>query len=140
MKEINIFHEFEKTDINKNAVKKTLHLLFEQNGIDAFLIDIILVSDEFLLKMNKEYLNHDEYTDIITFDLSKEDDVLEGELYISIERVRENSIDLSLNFLDELYRVIIHGCLHLCGFGDKTKEEIKTIRERENYYLKTIIE
>ena len=97
-------------------------------------LNIIFCDDEFLLKINQEYLNHDYYTDIITFDYNSEE--IEGELYISIDRVRENANDLKVDFEQELHRVIIHGVLHLCGYGDKTEEEKKIIRCKEDSYLK----
>lgn len=98
-------------------------------------LNIIFCDDEYLLSMNQDYLNHDYYTDIITFDYSAEE--IEGELYISIDRVKENATALEVSFKHELHRVIIHGVLHLCGYGDKSEEEEKIMRSKEDFYLKS---
>lgn len=98
-------------------------------------VSIVFCSDEYLLKVNNEFLKHDFYTDIITFDYC-EDDLVSGDLLISIERVRENAEIQKGLFIDELHRVIIHGILHLLGYHDKAKNEVKVMREKEDYYLK----
>lgn len=86
--------------------------------------------------MNKRYLNHDFYTDIITFDLSEsKSSIIYGELYISIDRVKDNAQNNKSTFLNELQRVIFHGALHLCGYKDKTKADIKEMRKKEAEYL-----
>ena len=97
-------------------------------------ISIILTSDDYLLNVNQEYLQHDFYTDIITFDYS-EDDVINGDLFISIERVKENAFTNSVSFENELNRVVVHGYLHLCGYKDKSESEEKMMREKENQML-----
>jgi probable rRNA maturation factor len=89
--------------------------------------------------MNRNFLGHDYYTDIITFDNSEEKGILFAELYISLDRVKENAISLHVAFEIELFRVMAHGILHLCGYGDKTPDEIKTMREKENYYLDLLL-
>lgn len=99
-------------------------------------INIVFCSDEFLLRLNKEHLAHDYFTDIITFQYEK--DPIEGELFISLDRVIENAKDRKIPFLTELHRVIIHGVLHMIGYGDKSEEEQKTIRSKEDYYLKEL--
>lgn len=99
-------------------------------------IAIVFCSDEALLKVNREYLQHDYFTDIITFDYTDADKkIVSGDLMISIDTVRENSLKFSGSFIDELDRVIIHGILHLMGYGDKTPREEKKMREFENKYL-----
>ena len=98
-------------------------------------LSIIFCSDNALLAINKQFLNHDYYTDIITFPIEETATVFEAELYISIDRVKENAQDLSKIFQNELHRVIIHGVLHLCDYGDKTTEEIKIMRSKEDYYI-----
>ncbi len=96
-------------------------------------INYIFCDDDFLLQLNKQYLNHDTLTDIITFDLSETDElILIGEIYISIERVKENALKYGVNYDDELLRVIFHGILHLCGLKDKKQEDIKLMRENED--------
>lgn len=97
-------------------------------------INIILCTDEYLYKLNVRYLNHRTYTDIITFD-SSAGKLVSGELYISLDRVRENARALKVSVADELHRVMIHGVLHLCGHKDKTPVLKKRMRVREDYYL-----
>jgi probable rRNA maturation factor len=92
-------------------------------------------SDEYLLDINKQYLNHDTYTDIVTFDSSEEEDVISGDIFISIERIRENATKFAVTERDELHRVIIHGVLHLCGYYDKNKEDKELMTSKENQYL-----
>lgn len=95
----------------------------------------VFCSDAFLLEMNKNFLDHDSFTDIITFDLSETKKELQGEIYISTDRVRENAKTYKTTFTDELHRVIFHGLLHLCGFKDKTAKDQKVMRENEDYCL-----
>ncbi len=93
------------------------------------------MSDEQLLAMNKQYLNHDYYTDIITFDYS-ESSLISGDLFISVDRVRENAKQLKVSFNEELHRVMVHGVLHLLGFSDKSKAQAQTMRKQEDEALK----
>lgn len=97
-------------------------------------INIIFCSDNYILDVNMKYLQHDYFTDIITFDYC-EGDRLSGDLFISIDSVRENASFYGTEFKDELNRVIVHGILHLVGYDDQTEEEIKTMRSKEDYYL-----
>lgn len=97
-------------------------------------INIIFCSDNYILDVNVKYLGHDYYTDIITFDYC-EKDILSGDLFISIDTVRDNAEFYKTEFNDELNRVIVHGLLHLIGYDDHTQEEQKIMREKENYYL-----
>jgi len=97
-------------------------------------ISIIFVSDSYLLEMNQKYLNHDYYTDIITFDYC-EMNIVSGDLFISVDRVQENADTFNVDVLTEIHRVIIHGVLHLCGYKDKTEEEERLMLELENKYL-----
>ena len=97
-------------------------------------ISIIFCSDPYILDINQKYLGHDYFTDIITFDYC-EGDSLSGDLFISVDSVKENSIEYGTDFKDELNRVIIHGLLHLIGYDDHTVEEIAVMRMKENYYL-----
>ena len=96
----------------------------------------IFCSDEALLEINQQFLNHDTYTDIITFDLSENDNELTGEIYISKDRVTENAKKFATAYEDELHRVIFHGALHLCGFKDKTKADSLEMRRQEDKCLK----
>jgi len=97
-------------------------------------ISIIFCSDNYILDINQRYLQHDFFTDIITFDYC-EGNVLSGDLFISVDSVRENSIFYDVDFENELNRVIVHGILHLIGYDDHTEDDIKVMREKENYYL-----
>ena len=97
-------------------------------------INIIFCSDNYILDVNMKYLQHDYFTDIITFDYC-EKNVLSGDLFISIDSVRENALFYGTEFSDELNRVMVHGVLHLAGYDDHTEEEIKTMRSKEDYYL-----
>ena len=97
-------------------------------------ISIIFCSDNYILDINMKYLQHDYFTDIITFDYC-EGDKLSGDLFISIDSVRENAAQYGTEFADELNRVMVHGILHLIGYDDHTQKDIKTMRSKENYYL-----
>ena len=97
-------------------------------------ISIIFCSDNYILDINQRYLQHDYFTDIITFDYC-DGNVLSGDLFISVDSVRENSLFYGVDFETELYRVIVHGILHLIGYDDHTEDDIKVMREKENYYL-----
>lgn len=94
----------------------------------------IFCSDEYILDINIKYLGHDYYTDIITFPYKEGDDI-ESDLYISLERVKENAEDFHVSFDEELRRVMVHGLLHLFGYSDKSKEDIRLMREKEDYYI-----
>ena len=94
-------------------------------------ISYVFCDDAYLLNLNQQFLNHDTLTDIISFDNSVGNEI-NGEIYISVERVRENATEYSESFLEELHRVIIHGILHYCGYQDKDKEDAKRMREKEN--------
>lgn len=98
-------------------------------------LSYVFCSDDFLLEINQSYLNHDTYTDIITFDYN-EDGLLSGEIYISTDRVVENALRFRESETDELHRVMVHGLLHLCGYPDKTDEEKDVMRKLENEKIK----
>lgn len=97
-------------------------------------INYIFCDDEYLLKVNRDFLQHDYYTDIITFDYVK-GKTIAGDIFVSLPRISENAETHSKNFNLELHRVLAHGVLHLCGYKDKTEEEIKEMRNKEDYYL-----
>jgi rRNA maturation RNase YbeY len=98
-------------------------------------INYLFCNDEYILEINKQYLNHDYYTDIISFDYSVGNE-LHGDLFVSIERVRENATDFNVSFDEELKRVIIHGILHYCGYKDKSNEDELLMREKEDEKIK----
>ena len=106
----------------------------QEEGKHVGALNYIFCDDEYLHKINVEFLNHDTYTDIITFDYCVGDELI-SDVYVSVERVRENAQDFSVSFEEELHRVLIHGLLHLCGYKDKTEEESSLMRSKENYYL-----
>ncbi len=110
----------------------------EKEGKEAGLISFIVSNDEFLVKLNREYLHHDFYTDVITFDYSEDGKGVSGDVYISLERVEENAKDLQIRVIDELYRVMIHGVLHLLGYSDSDDSTRQIMREKEDYYLSLI--
>jgi probable rRNA maturation factor len=99
-------------------------------------IAYIFCSDEYLLNKNRQFLEHDFYTDIITFPLSETEKEIEAEIYISVDRVKDNAAKFKSDFSDELYRVIFHGVLHLMGFKDKSSKNKETMRAKENEWLR----
>lgn len=115
----------------KAKLKRFIPELFSDNALILESITFIFCSDEYLLDLNRQFLQHDYYTDILTFDLSTEQSVI-GEIYISIDRVKENAKTEQISFQDELLRIIFHGVLHLCDFGDKTPPEKKKMTSKEN--------
>jgi len=100
-------------------------------------INYIFCDDDYLHKLNVEFLNHDTLTDIISFDYSV-GKIIQGDIFISVERVKENASDFKVPFVEELHRVIIHGVLHYCGYKDKTPKDSLLMREKENFYLKRL--
>lgn len=132
---INFFSEdidfsLENESLISDWIQKSITKEKKQPGEISF----IFSSDENILKINNEYLDHDFYTDIITFDY-RENDTISGDIFISIDRVKENALSLSLPFQDELHRVIIHGVLHIIGYKDKSSEEESLMRSKEDFYL-----
>ena len=121
---------------NKMALKYYLTNLFKVERVELQALTYVFCSDEYLLEINQEFLQHDDYTDIITFSLGDEGAPVVGEIYISTDRVKENSFQLATMFHVELHRVIFHGALHLCGYSDKNTDEKKRMREKEDFYLK----
>ena len=132
------FHnEDVKLEVNSSELSTWIKDAVNSFGFLVGDLNVIFCSDEHLKEINIKYLNHDYYTDIITFDYS-EKTLINGDLFISTDRIKENSSKNKVKFIVELYRVIIHGVLHLCGFNDKTSAEKKKIREKEDYLLSLI--
>jgi len=119
----------------KNDLRLWLAKVFMAEGRNLESLSIILCSDEYLYKLNKQFLKHLTYTDIITFDQSTSKSSISGELYISIDRIKDNAKNLNVNVLDEIHRVIVHGSLHLCGYGDKDPKSKAKMTSSENFYL-----
>ena len=117
------------SDWISNVIDEEEHKLEEVN--------YVFCDDNYLNKLNVEFLNHDTLTDIISFDYSV-GKVIQGDVFISVERVAENAIDYKVSFLEELHRVIVHGILHYCGYNDKTDKDAVLMRSKENYYLSAL--
>ena len=135
------FHQADQSTVLKNKIRLKHFLAsivqdFRKNHrIDT--INYIFCSDEYLLTINQEYLQHDTYTDIITFDLSNNETKIVSDIYISIDRVKENAQKFNSSMEQELHRVLFHGILHLCGLKDKSKQDAALMRSKEEYYLNT---
>lgn len=112
-----------------------LHLFKKENNVDLESLTYIFCTDQYLRKLNRRFLNHDYYTDILTFVLSDKGNPLVSEIYISIDRVKENSQKLNIFQHNELLRVIFHGALHLCGYNDNTDRQKIRMRQKEDEYL-----
>ena len=119
---------------NQKNISDWIEKTIIEEGFKVGELSYLFVSDEELLETNKTFLQHDYYTDIISFDytLGK---LISGEMHLSIDRIKDNAKQFSNSFKDELHRVIIHGILHYCGYKDKTESEQKTMRAKEDYYL-----
>lgn len=130
---IHFFYENTEEKIQENLkiwIEKII--ISEEKKIGE--INYIFCDDEYLLQVNKEYLQHDYYTDIITFDYVK-GKTISGDIFVSLPRIFDNAETLSKDFDSEFFRVLAHGILHLCGYKDKTDEEISEMRNKEDYYL-----
>ena len=139
MRKIRIdYADFTMRISQRSALKQVLLEIFQDNSKELDSLQYVLCSDEYLLNINKEFLDHDTYTDIITFTLSESGEAIVGEVYISLERVKENASKLTLPVQTELRRVFIHGALHLCGYLDKTAAAKRLMTEKEDYYLAKI--
>jgi rRNA maturation RNase YbeY len=132
---------------NRRFTKALLIELFRKEQVPLAGVSYILCDDEYLFQINRQFLKHDDYTDIITFDLSGEVGINQqrptpgaipkvGEIYISVDRVVDNAMELETDREEELRRVMIHGCLHLCGYKDKLNEEKTVMRRKEDEYLR----
>lgn len=122
--------------IKRKRLKEYLFSIFKIEKKILESLNIIFCNDVYLLDLNQNFLNHNFYTDTLTFPLSTNPEKLIGEIYISVERIRENSKALSIPYQDELARVIIHGCLHLCGYKDKPKIHRNQMIKKQEEYLK----
>ena len=120
---------------DKKRLKLFLPQIFTDSNKVLATVSYIFCSDDYLLQINNEFLQHDFYTDIITFNLSDNKKEISGEIYISIDRVKDNALQLNIRYTDEIKRVIFHGALHLCGYKDKKTKDIKTMRRAEDFYM-----
>jgi probable rRNA maturation factor len=138
-KKINFFVEnIHFTLKNKQVVRNWIFDTIQSYQCKTGEINYIFCSDEYLRKVNVEYLQHDYYTDIITFDSSEDEKTIAGDMYISIDRVKDNAQDLGVSFEHELHRVLIHGILHLIGYEDDTDENEAEMRSLENKALQNL--
>lgn len=126
--------DLEFTPQSPDEIKAWIVSAIHEEKKELGFLNFIFTSDKQLLSINQEYLNHDTYTDIITFDYC-ENNVISGDIFLSIDRIRENAETFQTPFLDELHRVIIHGVMHLCGYADKRDEDKALMSEKEDYYL-----
>lgn len=123
---------------NTNQITDWIHNVISKEGFDCGEINYIFCDDEYLLKLNIDYLDHDTLTDIISFDYTV-GNLISGDIYISVPRVKENADLFNTSFENELHRVIIHGILHYCGYKDKSNVQKVIMRSKEDEYLNTLI-
>ena len=124
---------------NRTALKAFIEKAIKKEGLRIETLQYIFCSDKYILGINKSYLQHDYYTDIISFDLSETKGKLIGEVYISIDRVKDNAKTHKTSLKEELLRVIFHGALHFCGYKDKKPSDIKKMRSQEDKWLKSYL-
>lgn len=132
---IHFFYEEVSSDLKEEAISKWLTAVVEAENKVLRSIRFIFCKDAYLHQINVDYLNHDTLTDVITFPYAIEEDIVDGEIFISIERIVENAKTFKTTYEQELNRVMVHGVLHLCGYDDKNKEAKEKMTEKENHYL-----
>ena len=133
---INFFCEDIEFKVPQSRITKTwLKSIATTEGFELNQLNYLFCSDEHILSINRQYLEHDFYTDIITFDNSEDEKVIEGDIFISIERVQENAKNLNQIFEVEFRRVLAHGVLHLCGYNDTDDSQEEMMRTKEDFYL-----
>lgn len=120
--------------VSKKDLKQAVKSLVLNEGKSLKDLSLVFTDDDYLLEVNKQYLNHDYFTDVITFDYSDFPEV-SGDVMISLDRVKDNALSMNLAFEQEFYRVVFHGMLHLCGYKDKSKEDVVLMREKEDFYI-----
>ena len=132
------FEDCDKFPFHEEQIREWIFFMINNEQKKAGVLNFIFCSDEYLHNVNVDYLGHDTLTDIITFDYSDEFNSISGDIFISVDRVKENALQLKISFLYELCRVIAHGILHISGYGDKHPDEIAVMRNKEDYYLKYV--
>ncbi|GAB5417163.1 MAG: rRNA maturation RNase YbeY [Crocinitomicaceae bacterium] len=128
------YEDTEILDVNPEFFVSWLKKVCESEGCELGELGVVFCSDEYILDANNRFLNHDYYTDIITFDY-REGDLINGDLLISVDRVKDNAILLGVEWMRELNRVMVHGVLHIIGYMDKSAEDAEVMREKEDFYL-----
>ncbi len=129
------YEEYDHFEIYNKLTSQWLNTIAENYEYHIEELNYIFCSDDYLLQINRQYLQHDYYTDIITFDNSEDESTISGDIFISVDRIKENAVYYSTTFDKELRRVIAHGLLHLIGYGDKNKEEQIVMRKNEDACL-----
>lgn len=133
---INIENIYPGINVKKKQIKDLAQIVLSKEGISKAEINIILVDDEYIIRLNQEYLNKNRTTDVLSFSLVDEKDAqLEGEVYANIEQIIRQAVDYRVAFNEELSRIIIHGLLHLIGFNDQADEEKQIMTQKEDQYL-----
>lgn len=132
-----LFRNADKTFLfhDKKGLKQFIEYLFKKEKKGLYELTYVFCSDEYLLGINRDFLKHDYYTDIITFDLSENPKQIIGEIYVSLDRIKDNAKTLQTSVKEETLRVIFHGALHLCGYKDKSKTDILKMRKKEDQYI-----
>lgn len=121
---------------NRRRLRAFISTIFVQEGMRLASLSFVFCTDKYLLEINRTYLEHDHYTDIITFDLTEAGaKTISGEVYLSVERIRANAQEFGVTLQQELHRVMFHGILHLCGYADKSPKEKVVMTNKENLYL-----
>jgi len=134
---INFNYELDFKLDNESEIAVWISNVISEENYKLEEINYVFCDDEYLHKLNVEFLNHDTLTDVISFDYSV-GKLIQGDIFISIERVKENANSFEVSFASELNRVMVHGVLHYCGYKDKEEVDVKAMRDKENHYLKTI--
>ena len=138
MNEVIEFVEEANTTVTSfESIKSWLLKVISQEGKSTGVITYVFMDDESLLEYNKQYLNHDFYTDVITFDDSNFPEI-NGDILVSVDRIKDNANQLKTEFKEEFLRVVVHGVLHLCGYKDKSESEEKMMRSKEAFYLNQV--
>lgn len=129
-----LFEDITPFNVSIDLIASKTNYMIDNEGFVEGDVVLIFCSDTYLLELNKKHLNHDSFTDIITFSYQN-NDVVSGDLFISIDRIKENAKKFGCSFEKELERVVYHGVLHLCGYNDKSSEEMREMKSKENFYL-----
>lgn len=129
----------ERAGIQPDLVKSAVNEVFSGEAMKISSISVLFISDDEIIEVNKKYLDHNVTTDVITFPLSENSDPIEGEIYISIDTTRRNSVEFGVTHKSELLRVAIHGALHLSGYDDSTSVLKSKMKEKEDYYLSQVV-
>jgi len=125
----------QRLPLTKQNISQIVNLVFNAEGIKNYSLNFNFISGKEIQKINKNYLNHDYVTDIITFPYAENDKLIDGEIFISPEQVKENSKAYNSSYRNEIKRVVIHGCLHLLGYDDRTGKQVELMRKKEDFYL-----